>query len=97
MIFDKDNTLTNPYEYEISDNMRSSLERCISEFGERGVAIFSNTAGNKDDAKNDYKDSKHVESNLGISVIHHVKQVRSSNISCHFQILMKSHTRNPMV
>lgn len=43
-VFDKDNTLTEPYELELHPHARDSLERCMAAFGGR-LVLYSNSAG----------------------------------------------------
>lgn len=69
VVFDKDNTLTGPYENEIHPDARFGLERALEVFGKDGVAILSNSAGTKDDP--DYVDALEIEAALGINVIRH--------------------------
>lgn|SRR3990167_3856243 len=46
VIFDKDNTLTAPYSEEFySDSIKEKCDEAIQIFGEKNVAIFSNTLG----------------------------------------------------
>jgi phosphatidylglycerophosphatase GEP4 len=69
IVFDKDNTLTAPYDNEVHSNARRGLETAIQTFGASHVAILSNSAGTKDDP--DYKDAAAIEESLGIAVIKH--------------------------
>jgi len=69
VIFDKDNTLTAPYENEVHCNAKTGLESAIRTFGVSNVAILSNSAGTKDDP--DYKDAIEIEASMGIAVIRH--------------------------
>lgn len=45
VVFDKDNTITVPYCLNLWAPLQSSMEQCISKFG-NNVAVFSNSAGN---------------------------------------------------
>ncbi|CAB9502188.1 Conserved hypothetical protein [Seminavis robusta] len=69
VVFDKDNTLTAPYENVIHPNARAGLATAIETFGVSNVAILSNSAGTKDDP--DYEDAIAIEAALGIAVIKH--------------------------
>jgi len=69
IIFDKDNTLTAPYENSIHSSAQNGLEDCVRVFGRDKVAILSNSAGTRDDK--DYKDANNIEVSLGIRVIRH--------------------------
>lgn len=44
VVFDKDNTLTLPYDLSVHDSVASSLRECLQCFGDN-VVIFSNSAG----------------------------------------------------
>ena len=69
VVFDKDNTLTAPYENVLHPAVVPGLRRAVEVFGPENVAIFSNSAGTRDDV--DYKDAKEIEAALGIKVIRH--------------------------
>ena len=74
IIFDKDNTLTEPYARNyfnkaIEDAM---LKECQQAFGIKNMALLSNSVGSKDDPE--HSEAKTVESTLGISVIRHDKK-----------------------
>lgn len=69
IIFDKDNTLTAPYENVIHPDASRGLENAVKEFGDSNVAIMSNSAGTLDDAE--YQDAIQIEKELGIAVIRH--------------------------
>ncbi len=69
VIFDKDNTLTAPYDNSIHEKAAFGLHNAIDVFGHDNVAILSNSAGTKDDE--DYKDAIVIEERLGINVIRH--------------------------
>merc|ERR1711916_419660 len=49
VVFDKDNTLTAPYEDEVHAPLKRSFEECKEVFGREAV-LFSNSAGSPDDA-----------------------------------------------
>lgn len=44
-VFDKDNTLTVPYEKRVHEPIAASLRRCVDVFGAENVAVLSNSAG----------------------------------------------------
>ena len=69
VMFDKDNTLTAPYDVIIHDKAKQGLKNAIDVFGQNNVAILSNSAGTKDDP--DYEDAIRIEQELGINVIRH--------------------------
>eukprot|EP00592_Proboscia_alata_P008435 CAMPEP_0194363398 /NCGR_PEP_ID=MMETSP0174-20130528/11196_1 /TAXON_ID=216777 /ORGANISM="Proboscia alata, Strain PI-D3" /LENGTH=239 /DNA_ID=CAMNT_0039136777 /DNA_START=112 /DNA_END=831 /DNA_ORIENTATION=+ len=69
VIFDKDNTLTAPYETTTHLNASIGLRNAISVFGIDQVAILSNSAGTKDDPN--YEDAVKIERDMGINVIRH--------------------------
>jgi len=67
--FDKDNTLTAPYENFIHTDAAFGLSGAISAFGVENVAILSNSAGTADDEN--FRDALEIEEALGIAVIRH--------------------------
>ena len=69
IVFDKDNTLTAPYENEVHPLAKKGLESAMDVFGKDHVAILSNSAGTNDDPA--YKDASEIEEEMGISVIRH--------------------------
>jgi phosphatidylglycerophosphatase GEP4 len=69
VMFDKDNTLTSPYENEIHPLAAQGIDEALRVFGRDRVAILSNSAGTKDDV--DYTDAIRIENVLGIQVIRH--------------------------
>jgi phosphatidylglycerophosphatase GEP4 len=69
VVFDKDNTLTAPYENSIHPSALDGLKQAQLVFGVDNVAILSNSAGTSDDE--DYKDAMEIEEKLGIAVIRH--------------------------
>ena len=69
VVFDKDNTLTAPYENCLHPAVVPGLRRAVEVFGQENVAILSNSAGTGDDV--DYKDAMEIEAALGIKVIRH--------------------------
>jgi phosphatidylglycerophosphatase GEP4 len=69
VIFDKDNTVTAPYENTVHPLAARGLEDAVKVFGNRKVAILSNSAGTLDDP--DFADATEIEASLGIAVIRH--------------------------
>ncbi|VEU40523.1 unnamed protein product [Pseudo-nitzschia multistriata] len=69
ILFDKDNTLTAPYDMTVHRDAAKGLKRAKEIFGAENVAIMSNSAGTKDDPG--YEDAKMIEEALGIAVIRH--------------------------
>ncbi|ACI64305.1 predicted protein, partial [Thalassiosira pseudonana CCMP1335] len=69
VIFDKDNTLTAPYENTLHPKAHPGLQSALDTFGTKNVAILSNSAGTDDDPG--YEDAKLIEEALGIEVIRH--------------------------
>eukprot|EP00903_Cladosiphon_okamuranus_P022084 g20307.t3 len=68
IVFDKDNTLTAPYEDTVHPLVEEGLRRCVEVFEGR-VCIMSNSAGTRDDP--DYADAIRIEKAMGIPVIRH--------------------------
>ncbi|CAM9258184.1 unnamed protein product [Hapterophycus canaliculatus] len=68
VIFDKDNTLTAPYEDSAHPIVEEGLKRCMEVFEGR-VCIMSNSAGTRDDPG--YADAIRIETALGIPVLRH--------------------------
>mmetsp|Transcript_24685 Transcript_24685/g.53247 ORF Transcript_24685/g.53247 Transcript_24685/m.53247 type:complete len:238 (-) Transcript_24685:424-1137(-) len=69
VIFDKDNTLTAPYENSLHPRAKFGLQSALDTFGTANVAILSNSAGTDDDPG--FVDGKEIEEALGIAVIQH--------------------------
>lgn len=76
--FDKDNTLTLPYDDHVNPLVQNALDECIRTFGDTNVAVLSNSAGSSDDAP-EYKTAARLEQALcGIKVIRHGSKVYES-------------------
>jgi len=71
IVFDKDNTLTKPYQDNIHSSVKDALEECKLVFGKKAV-IFSNTVGGSQDRN--FERAKSVERSSGLSVIRHNEQ-----------------------
>ena len=70
VVFDKDNTLTEPYNSnEIHPDAVAGLKQAQEVFGRSNVAILSNSAGTDDDYN--FEDATKIEQSLGIAVIRH--------------------------
>jgi len=78
IVFDKDNTLTIPYESSIHPRIQESFKHFCSVYKDQMV-ICSNFAGTKDDLG--YKKARKIEDDLGISVLRH-KQKKPGGIEC---------------
>ncbi|KAL7552861.1 hypothetical protein ACHAWF_016106 [Thalassiosira exigua] len=70
VIFDKDNTLTAPYENALHPRAKFGLQSALDAFGTANVAILSNSAGTGDDPG--FVDGREIEEALGIAVIKHL-------------------------
>uniref|UniRef100_H3GJ28 Uncharacterized protein n=1 Tax=Phytophthora ramorum TaxID=164328 RepID=H3GJ28_PHYRM len=73
VIFDKDNTLTEPHKLKIAPHLEASLAECRRVFGDSGVVIFSNSAGSIDDK--DGVQAKKIEEGLHVDVLRHNQKV----------------------
>ena len=74
VIFDKDNTLTIPYETKmVHPTAQAGLESAMRVFSSEGVAILSNSAGTRSEDP-EYASAKAIEDSLGIAVIRHVEK-----------------------
>lgn len=71
IVFDKDNTLTEPYARTFfNGNIESAiLKECKVAFGAANVAVLSNSVGSKDDPG--YAEAERVEGSLKLPVIKH--------------------------
>eukprot|EP01121_Diplochlamys_sp_Union-15-3_P011030 TRINITY_DN3165_c0_g1_i4.p1 TRINITY_DN3165_c0_g1~~TRINITY_DN3165_c0_g1_i4.p1 ORF type:complete len:208 (-),score=10.18 TRINITY_DN3165_c0_g1_i4:4-627(-) len=72
VIFDKDNTLTVPYHFDVHPILKNAVKEFQFIFGKHAV-VFSNTIGSKYDSPN-FEQAKHFESVTGIPVIRHQEQ-----------------------
>ncbi|KAI7842791.1 hypothetical protein COHA_003537 [Chlorella ohadii] len=68
-VFDKDNTLTEPYQLELHPHARASLEECRRAFGGR-LVLYSNSAGLQQ-FDPEGKEAAVLEGALGIPVLRH--------------------------
>lgn len=51
MVFDKDNTLTDPYKMDLNPIVDQGLNECKEVFGVKNIAILSNSVGSSDDVE----------------------------------------------
>lgn len=65
--FDKDNTLTLPYETTLSTSLQGAWDECRRHFDR--VSVISNSAGTPDDPRGEA--ASKLESTLGVPVIRH--------------------------
>ena len=69
-VFDKDNTLTAPYEKSVEPRVADALNECVAVFGAENVAVLSNSAGLKQfDPTGAVADA--MEASLGIGFLRH--------------------------
>jgi phosphatidylglycerophosphatase GEP4 len=69
IVFDKDNTITIPHEFEISIEIKQKLNEFQRFYGVENLAIISNSAGSNDDKG--YMESDQIEELTGIQVVKH--------------------------
>jgi phosphatidylglycerophosphatase GEP4 len=83
--FDKDNTLTRPYEDALYPPFEEALEECKRHFEK--IAILSNSAGSRDDANG--KEAQALRDNLGLPIIRHrwKKPNCGDEVVKHFRVL----------
>ena len=67
LVFDKDNTLTLPYERELHPSVSPIFESIQEMYGPQNIAILSNSVGSKEDKG--FKEADLIERKLGIKVI----------------------------
>ncbi|CAG8604010.1 13421_t:CDS:2 [Ambispora gerdemannii] len=67
--FDKDNTLTAPYQDSLHPLYEKAWESCKENFGSDNIVIVSNSAGTPDDQ--DFKSANEIERTLGVKVLKH--------------------------
>ena len=69
-VFDKDNTLTDPYALELRPEVAGAFAECLEAFGARNVALVSNSAGLAE-YDPEGKEADRVERELGCPVLRH--------------------------
>lgn len=69
-IFDKDNTLTEPYRLELRSSAAASLEECRAAFGKAKIVLYSNSAG-LEQFDPEGVEAEELEEVLGIAVLRH--------------------------
>lgn len=72
-IFDKDNTLTEPYSLQVHPFVEESLEECIRVFGRDSVALYSNSAG-LHQFDPDGEEAARLEEAMGVRVLRHAEK-----------------------
>ena len=72
LIFDKDNTLTLPYERDIHPSVADVVPKLKKAFGSENIAILSNSVGSKEDKGG--READELEALWGIKVIRHEKK-----------------------
>jgi phosphatidylglycerophosphatase GEP4 len=68
LVFDKDNTLTEPYTDEVHPKVKRTFDQCKDLYKDR-ILIVSNHAGTKDDP--DHIKAMTIEQRLGVPVLKH--------------------------
>lgn len=93
LVFDKDNTLCYCYSSTFAPGVDAFINEAKQIFGEKSIAILSNSSGSNDDK--DYKSAKKIEDSLNLSVIKHKKKkpgclddVSLFSIYCSFLIII---------
>jgi phosphatidylglycerophosphatase GEP4 len=99
IVFDKDNTLTAPYQTSTHELAQYGLQQAIQVFGRERVAILSNSAGTMSDDGPDYKDALAIEAAMGIAVIRHQEKKPGGlhEVLQHFDLLESSTSSHPVV
>ncbi|GAB5362908.1 hypothetical protein AAMO2058_000839000 [Amorphochlora amoebiformis] len=69
VVFDKDNTITAPYSFELHDTARKGLAEAQKLFGKENVILMSNSAGTLDD--DGFREADIIEHELGLPVLRH--------------------------
>ncbi|KXZ50576.1 hypothetical protein GPECTOR_16g751 [Gonium pectorale] len=85
LVFDKDNTLSEPFALHVEPRLQSSLSRCMAAFEGRAV-LYSNSAGLKQ-YDPDGKEAEQLEAALGIPVLRHTEKKPSggsAELEAHF-------------
>ncbi|KAJ3305350.1 hypothetical protein HDV03_001643 [Kappamyces sp. JEL0829] len=75
IVFDKDNTLTEPYKDHLHPPFADAWKTCLETFGAANMAIVSNSAGSKDDPG--FVQAQQIERSLGVPVLRSSEKVRS--------------------
>jgi phosphatidylglycerophosphatase GEP4 len=91
IIFDKDNTLTAPYQHVTHPLAQRGLQHALDVFGHDRVAILSNSAGTASEDV-DFQDARAIEEQMGIAVIRHVEKKPGGlpDVLKHFNMLNSS-------
>ena len=67
VVFDKDNTLTEPYVDTLEPSLADALRSCRDAFGDERIAVLSNSAGTPDDPG--HASADRLEAALGLPVL----------------------------
>ena len=84
LVFDKDNTLTEPYADEVAPALTDALSQARDAFGDERVAVLSNSAGTPDDRN--FEQAARIERSLGLPVLRrpHKKPQGFESVLAHF-------------
>lgn len=95
VVFDKDHTLTLPYDMKLHPFAQESLKKCIGVFGQDNVVLYSNSAGLRQ-FDPDGEHARVLEHALGITVFRHTdkKPHVSSNTVAELEDYFGCDTRN---
>jgi len=86
VVFDKDNTLTRPFQLQVEPKLLSAVERCRLAFGSAGMALLSNSAGLTQYDPQGHEATQ-LESSMGMAVIRHSEKKPSGGaveVAAHF-------------
>ena len=72
LVFDKDNTLTLPYDRELHPSVSSTVNHLRELYGADNIAILSNSVGSGEDVGG--REALEVEKLLGLRVIRHARK-----------------------
>lgn len=72
MVFDKDNTLTLPYDFQLHPPLKQAIDEARTVFG-NNLAVLSNSVGSSDDRN--FEQAKRLEESLALKVIRHGTKV----------------------
>jgi phosphatidylglycerophosphatase GEP4 len=84
-VFDKDNTLTEPYRLELHPHAVAALAECAREFG-GALALYSNSAG-LEQFDPEGEEARALEAALGVPVMRHKQKKPSGgpeDLEAHF-------------
>ena len=72
VVFDKDNTITEPYAKNLHFSVQKAVDDCMNTFGKESVAVLSNSIGSAADQPN-HEGALEFTELTGIQVIRHGK------------------------